>query len=111
MPEQLSPEDQAAVDALLAKPLTVRREHTSYSVLADTITRFAAGLVGLGLRRGERIAVYLEKRVENVAAIFGASAAGCAFARRTPLRRRALNDAAHGAATRRAAVARSTVDL
>ena len=68
-----------------AVALTVRREHTSYSVLADTITRFAAALVGLGVRRGERIAVHLEKPVENVAAIFGASAAGCAFVPLNPL--------------------------
>jgi acyl-CoA synthetase (AMP-forming)/AMP-acid ligase II len=37
----------------------------------------AAGLfLGLELQRSERVAVYLEKRLDTVVAMFGASAAG-----------------------------------
>ncbi len=65
--------------------LTVRGQHSTYAELADAIECVATGLVGLGLQRGERAAVYLEKRIENVAAIFGASAAGGAFVPLNPL--------------------------
>ena len=40
---------------------------------------------GAGIGRGERVAVYLEKRVENVAAMFGAAAAGAVFVPVNPL--------------------------
>jgi len=50
-----------------------------YQSLLDRITRAALGFAALGLKRGERIGVYLEKRLETVVAIFGASAAGCVF--------------------------------
>jgi len=43
------------------------------------MTRAALGFAALGLKRGERIGIYLEKRFETVLAIFGASAAGCVF--------------------------------
>lgn len=39
----------------------------------------ASQLQTLGLTRGDRVAIYLEKRFETVAAIFGASAAGGVF--------------------------------
>jgi non-ribosomal peptide synthetase component F len=38
-----------------------------------------SGLMGLGLQRGERVAIYLEKRFETVIASFGAPAAGAVF--------------------------------
>jgi non-ribosomal peptide synthetase component F len=38
-----------------------------------------------GIERGERVAVYLEKRIENVAAMFGAAAAGAVFVPVNPL--------------------------
>ena len=50
--------------------------HVSYADLAAGVARFAAGLAGVGLARGERVAVYLEKRFETVIASFGAPAAG-----------------------------------
>ncbi len=43
------------------------------------------GLLADGLGRGERVAVYLEKRVENVVAMFGAAAAGGVFVPVNPL--------------------------
>ena len=65
--------------------LTVRGQHTTYAELADAIERVAGGLVGLELQRGERVAIYLEKRIDNVTAIFGTSAAGGAFVPLNPL--------------------------
>src|SRR4029450_7200225 len=52
-----------------------------------TVQAAGAGLRGLGLARGERVAVYLDKRVETVAAIFGTSAAGGVFVPVNPLLR------------------------
>ncbi|PWF47657.1 acyl-CoA ligase (AMP-forming), exosortase A system-associated [Massilia glaciei] len=51
----------------------------SYMELAQRVGAAAHGLLGLGVRRLERVAVYLEKREEAVAALFGASAAGAVF--------------------------------
>ena len=76
---------RAAARAPDGVALTARGQSATYSELADAIERVAAGLVGLGLQRGERVAVYLEKRIENVAAIFGTSAAGGAFVPLNPL--------------------------
>jgi acyl-CoA ligase (AMP-forming) (exosortase A-associated) len=56
-----------------------------YAALADTVDRAAQALLGCGLGRGERVAVYLEKRIENVAAMFGASRAGGVFVPVNPL--------------------------
>jgi acyl-CoA synthetase (AMP-forming)/AMP-acid ligase II len=51
----------------------------------EPCTPFANGVIGLGLQRGERIAIYLEKRFETVIASFGAPAAGCVFVPLNPL--------------------------
>jgi acyl-CoA ligase (AMP-forming) (exosortase A-associated) len=47
----------------------------------------AAGLRGLGVAPGERVAIYLDKRLETVAAVFGTSAAGGVFVPVNPLLR------------------------
>ncbi|MEH3086134.1 MAG: acyl-CoA ligase (AMP-forming), exosortase A system-associated [Xylophilus ampelinus] len=47
-----------------------------YAGLWAEARRVAAGLRGLGIGRGDRVAVFLEKRVEAVAAGFGITAAG-----------------------------------
>ncbi len=57
----------------------------SYGELQTATTRFGAGLVGLGLARGERVALYLDKRVEFVTAAFGTSAAGGVFVPVNPI--------------------------
>ncbi|MGE3619857.1 MAG: acyl-CoA ligase (AMP-forming), exosortase A system-associated [Acidimicrobiia bacterium] len=75
-------ERDAAAPALTSKDLTL-----SYGEVAALVARVSAGLRGLGLGRGERVAVYLEKRVETVAAVFGASAAAGAFVPVNPLLR------------------------
>ncbi len=51
----------------------------SYADLSTGIGQFASGLLGLGLARSERVAIYLEKRFETVIASFGATAAGAVF--------------------------------
>ncbi|WP_296951550.1 acyl-CoA ligase (AMP-forming), exosortase A system-associated [uncultured Massilia sp.] len=56
-----------------------------YATLAGTVRQAAHALLGAGLARGERVAVYLEKRVENVAALFGAALAGGVFVPVNPL--------------------------
>jgi acyl-CoA ligase (AMP-forming) (exosortase A-associated) len=57
----------------------------SYAALAQTVSSAASAFNMLGLARGERLAVYLEKREENVAAMFGAASAGAVFVPVNPL--------------------------
>ncbi len=57
----------------------------SYDELLDQVTRFSSGLMHLGTQRGERVAIYLEKRFETVIASFGAPAAGGVFVPLNPL--------------------------
>jgi acyl-CoA ligase (AMP-forming) (exosortase A-associated) len=56
-----------------------------YAALAAAVRGAAGALLGAGIERGERVAVYLEKRVENVAAMFGAALAGVVFVPVNPL--------------------------
>jgi acyl-CoA ligase (AMP-forming) (exosortase A-associated) len=57
----------------------------SYGEAGAQVRGFAAGLMALGLRRGERVAIYLEKRFETVIASFGIPAAGGVFVPLNPL--------------------------
>jgi acyl-CoA ligase (AMP-forming) (exosortase A-associated) len=59
--------------------LTYKDATVSYAELWDEIVAVAGGLRALGLGRGERVAVYLDKRIETVTSIFGTSAAGGVF--------------------------------
>jgi acyl-CoA ligase (AMP-forming) (exosortase A-associated) len=65
--------------------LTDGARSTSYAVLQRAIDGFVGGMRGLGLRRGERVAIYLEKRLETVVASFGAAGAGGVFVPVNPL--------------------------
>lgn len=56
-----------------------------YAALADGVARTAAALLRSGLGRRERVAVYLDKSVEQVFALFGAAAAGGVFVPVNPL--------------------------
>ncbi len=67
--------------------LTYKDVTLTYAQLWERATLVAGGLRRLGLRRDERVAVYLEKRVETVAAVFGVSAAGGVFVPINPLLR------------------------
>lgn len=59
----------------------------SYGELDTLVTCVANGLTGLGLGRQERVGVYLPKRVETVAAMFGAARAGGVFVPVNPILR------------------------
>ena len=68
-----------------APALTDGTASLSYEALASAVAHFASGLMGLGVQRGERVAIYLEKRFETVVASFGAPAAGAVFVPLNPL--------------------------
>jgi acyl-CoA ligase (AMP-forming) (exosortase A-associated) len=67
--------------------LTSEDRALTYAELWRRVLAFAAGLHRVGLRRGERIAVYLDKRVETVVSLFGASAGAGAFVPINPVLR------------------------
>ena len=68
-----------------AEALTAGSETLSYAQLQSQVASCAAGLMGLGLKRGERVGIWLEKRVECVVASFAAPAAGGVFVPLNPL--------------------------
>jgi acyl-CoA ligase (AMP-forming) (exosortase A-associated) len=68
-----------------AAALGYGKRSLSYAELQQSIEGFAGGMLDLGLQRGERIAIYLEKRFETVIASFGATATGCVFVPLNPL--------------------------
>ena len=57
----------------------------NYTALASAVSAFASGIVELGIARQDRVAIYLEKRLETVVASFGATAAGAVFVPLNPL--------------------------
>ncbi|HEY8472305.1 MAG TPA: acyl-CoA ligase (AMP-forming), exosortase A system-associated [Natronosporangium sp.] len=68
------------------RPAVTDRSGTlSYAELWREVRRVAGGLRSLGLQRGDRVAIYLDKRIETVAAIFGGAAAGGVFVPVNPL--------------------------
>lgn len=67
---------EAATRTPDAEALVCREKRLSYAALAKSIEKIAGGFYTLGLGRHERLAVYLEKRLETVVALFGAAAAG-----------------------------------
>ncbi len=71
-----APASEALVDG--ARRLT-------YGQLAELTKRACAAFRARGARRGERVAVYMEKNIEHVAALFGAAAAGMVFVPVNPL--------------------------
>lgn len=82
LPELIS---LAAERNSVAPALTYNKTTLNYGELHEAVTRFASGLLSLGLQRGERVAIYLEKRFETVIASFGAPAAGGVFVPLNPL--------------------------
>jgi acyl-CoA ligase (AMP-forming) (exosortase A-associated) len=70
-----------------APALTFKETTSTYGELWDDVLAFAAGLKQIGLRRSERVAVYLDKRIETVVSVFGASAAAGVFVPINPLLR------------------------
>jgi len=68
-----------------AEALVHGAHRLDYACLAARVEEAAGAFVAAGVGRGERVAVYLDKQVENVAALFGASAAGAVFVPVNPL--------------------------
>ena len=68
-----------------ATALTYGKNHLSYDALQQAVNGFTNGMIASGLQRGERVAIYLEKRFETVVASFGATAAGGVFVPLNPL--------------------------
>lgn len=56
--------------------LGIGEREMDYGTLARQIEHAAAGLAALGLQRGERLGLWLDKRPETVVAAFAAAAAG-----------------------------------
>ena len=77
--------DCAAQRAPQDRALTYGAVSMAYGELQTAVVQCAAGLMALGLGRGERVAIYLEKRFETVIASFGAPAAGAVFVPLNPL--------------------------
>jgi acyl-CoA ligase (AMP-forming) (exosortase A-associated) len=82
---------RARIDHLLAcgapdRPaLTFKDETLTYGELAGRVARAARGLHELGVARGDRVAVYAEKRLETVVALLAVSAAGAVLVPVNPL--------------------------
>ncbi|GAA3045475.1 acyl-CoA ligase (AMP-forming), exosortase A system-associated [Pseudonocardia yunnanensis] len=70
-----------------APALTARTTTISYGDLHERTERAAAGLRDLGVDGGERVAVFLDKRVETVVALFACSRAGGVFVPVNPVLR------------------------
>ena len=65
--------------------LAYQTQSMGYGDLAGALTAFAGALVEIGLQRGERVGIFLEKRFETVVGSFGATAAGGVFVPVNPL--------------------------
>jgi acyl-CoA ligase (AMP-forming) (exosortase A-associated) len=57
----------------------------NYRQLHEQVSLFSSSLIHLGLKRSERVAIYAEKRLENVIAMFGAAKAGGVYVPVNPL--------------------------
>jgi acyl-CoA ligase (AMP-forming) (exosortase A-associated) len=78
---------QMAASRPEALALTIKDTTVTYGELWDETRAFAAGLTRIGLRRSERVGIYLDKQIETVASMFGTSAAGGTFVPINPLLR------------------------
>jgi acyl-CoA ligase (AMP-forming) (exosortase A-associated) len=76
---------RAATSTPDADALVYQEYQIAYSDLAKRVEAIAWVLLGCGINRNERVAVFLEKRVEAVVALFGAVAAGGVFVPVNPL--------------------------
>lgn len=65
--------------------LTYGAQTLNYAQLQDAVSAFSHGLMAAGLAGGERVGIYLEKRIETVVASFAAPAAGGVFVPMNPL--------------------------
>jgi len=77
--------EAAASRAPDAEALVVDRTRLTYRALIALGRGFGAQLRALGTSCGDRVAIFLDKRVETVASMLGAVAAGCVFVPVNPL--------------------------
>ncbi|MCU6434139.1 acyl-CoA ligase (AMP-forming), exosortase A system-associated [Undibacterium sp. Jales W-56] len=68
-----------------AEALCYQGQRLSYADLAQQVNTVAEALPGLDLVRHDRLAVFLEKRIENVVALFATAAASAVFVPVNPL--------------------------
>lgn len=78
---------ERATSSPVRPALTFKDTTVDYAELWEEVRGFGSGLAGLGLGRGQRVGVYLDKRIETVVSIFGTSAAGGVFVPINPLLR------------------------
>ncbi|MCP9949843.1 AMP-binding protein [Actinomadura madurae] len=62
-----------------ARPALLGRRTVSYGELAATVERASAGILGLGARLGDRVAVWMDKGPGYAEAVLAALRAGCAY--------------------------------
>lgn len=67
--------------------LTYKQQTLTYGELWAQVRSAAAGFGGLGVAGGQRVAVFLDKRIETVTSIYGSTAAGAAVVPLNPLLR------------------------
>ena len=79
--------EQAATSNSFAPALTYQNTTRNYAELWHDVVGFAAGLHDAGLERGDRVAIWLEKRIETIVGVFGTSAAGGVFVPINPVLR------------------------
>ncbi len=70
-----------------APALTHKARTLSYAELWRETANVGAGLSALGIRRGDRVGIYLDKRVETVVTVLAASALGAVFVPINPVLR------------------------
>ena len=68
-----------------ARALTYKKSDVAYGSLASLVESFSRALLADGLGKQQRAAVYLPKRIETVATIFGTTRAGGVFVPVNPL--------------------------
>ena len=68
-----------------APALTAGTTTVAYRELDAQVAHIASGLVALGLERGERVGIFLDKRIETVVSSFAAARAGGAFVPVNPI--------------------------
>ncbi|GAA1222370.1 acyl-CoA ligase (AMP-forming), exosortase A system-associated [Rhodoglobus aureus] len=71
--------EQAAETTPQSAALSYKKETVSYGPLWQSVRAAAVQLQELGLQPSDRVAIYLEKRIESVVAMFATSAAGGIF--------------------------------
>jgi len=59
--------------------LRFKKVTLDYDELQSVVRQFSAGVQALGLKRSDRVAIYADKQIETVTAMFGASLAGGVF--------------------------------